>query len=42
MPVTVSCSEEDKVLVNNNPTPKLVGNVEFCGFATQYDYNVQR
>lgn len=42
MPVTVSCSEENEVLVDNNPTPKFVGNVEFCGFATQHDHNVQR
>jgi len=32
MLVMVPCSEEDVVVLNNNPTPKLMGNAEFLWF----------
>lgn len=41
MPITVSCIEEDEVVVNNKPTPNLWGMQNFCDFITQCEYNVQ-
>lgn len=41
MPVTVPCSKEDEVVVNNHSTPNLWEMQDFCSFITQYDYNVQ-